>query len=121
MRIVHFELPVDEIERAVKFYTEAFGWKIHKWDGPMPYWLVETGPNEEPGINGGFFLRSEHNSALKNTLSVPSVDESTAKITALGGTIVMPKMAVPGVGHMAYCKDTEGNLFGIIEHDKTAQ
>ncbi|MCJ7496770.1 MAG: VOC family protein, partial [candidate division Zixibacteria bacterium] len=56
-----------------------------------------------------------------NTVDVPSVDEFVKKITQNGGKIIVPKSAVPGVGYMAYCADTEGNVFGIMEEDTSAK
>lgn len=119
-RVVHFELPADDIERAIGFYTGVFGWSITKWDGPEPYYLISTGDEAEPGINGGMGLRSPHNQAVVDTVGVENVDECVAKITALGGTIVMPKVPIPTVGWLAYFKDTEGNTFGIMQSDPAA-
>jgi uncharacterized protein len=54
------------------------------------------------------------------TVDVPSVDDAVAKITSLGGTIALPKIAIPGVGWVAYTKDTEGNIFGTMQNDPNA-
>jgi uncharacterized protein len=120
-RVVHFEITADDPERAIAFYKDVFGWEIHKWDGPMDYWMVQTGPTEQPGINGGVVRRMGPGTMHINTVDVPSVDEYTAKIEANGGTIVLPKMAVPGVGWLAYAKDTEGSIFGIMQPDPSAK
>ena len=119
LRVTHFEVPADDPERAVAFYRTVFGWKIEKWEGPAEYWLVMTGEGE-PGINGGIARRGSV-SVTTNTIEVPSVDEFSQKIVQSGGKVVMPKMASPGVGYMAYCVDTEGNLFGIMHADTAAQ
>jgi predicted enzyme related to lactoylglutathione lyase len=119
-RPVHFELPADDPERAVKFYETVFGWKIQKWEGPVDYWLVVTGEAPEPGIDGGIGRRDPGMEA-RNTIGVSSVDEYVDKIQAAGGEIVAPKMAIPGVGWLAYLKDTEGNEFGIMEDDPSAK
>jgi uncharacterized protein len=120
-RVVHFELPADDPERLVKFYEDAFGWTIEKWDGPMDYWLVMTGPDGTPGIDGGIGRRGEGEAGAINSIDVPSVDEYVGKITDAGGTVVVPKRAIPGVGWLAYCKDTEGNTFGIMEEDTSVK
>jgi predicted enzyme related to lactoylglutathione lyase len=52
-RVVHFEIAANDPDKAAAFYQEVFGWKITKWEGPQEYWLVETGEEGEPGINGG--------------------------------------------------------------------
>ena len=119
-RVVHFEINADKPERAAKFYEDVFGWQIEKWAGPVDYWLITIGEQSEPGINGAIKDRSE-NLAAVNTISVPSVDEFFQKITLAGGKVVSPKMTIPGIGYHAYCQDTEGNIFGIMQDDPSAQ
>jgi predicted enzyme related to lactoylglutathione lyase len=116
---MHFEVGADDPERATKFYGDVFGWEIQKWDGPQDYWLITTGEEGTPGIDGAI-MRREAGMSVVNTIGVPSVDEYTAKITASGGTVARPKMAIPGVGYFAYCQDTEGNTFGIMQNDPSA-
>lgn len=122
-RVIHFELSADEPERAVKFYGEVFGWQTQKWDGPQSYWLLMTGDKEQPGIDGGLMKRSDNPlpTATINTIDVPSVDDYTQKITEHGGKVVVPKGAVQGIGYVAYCEDTEGNVFGIMQFDPSAK
>lgn len=124
-RVVHFEIHADDPQRAVNFYQDIFGWQITKWDGPEDYWLVITGPDSEPGINGALLRRPQLVNgdgviAYVCTIDVPSLDDTIAKITARGGTLALPKMAVPGVGWLAYYKDTEGNVFGVMQSDPSA-
>ena len=119
-RVVHFELPAENPERAIDFYTKVFGWTIKKWDGPMDYWLVMTGPDDQPGIHGAIMRPSEIATKVINSIDVPSVDEFTEKIIRNGGKVVAPKMEIPGVGYFAYCQDTEGNTFGIIQFHPSA-
>lgn len=121
MRVTHFEINADDPERAAKFYQEVFGWQIQKWEGPIEYWLITTGPDDKPGINGGLMKRMDPQATTVNTIEVPSVDELTKKVVEKGGTTVAPKQAIPGVGYGAYCQDTEGNTFGLMELDETAQ
>lgn len=119
-RVVHFELGVVEPERAVAFYRGVFGWEISSWGGPVPYWLVTTGPAAEPGINGGMMVHQDRAPRTVNTIGVDDVDAFAEKVKAAGGEVVVPKMPIPGVGWLAYCKDTEGNLFGIHTPDAAA-
>lgn len=114
-RVVHFEIPTEDPSRALAFYQSVFGWQSQKWDGPEDYWLLTTGAAEQPGINGGLMKRHDPRQPVTNTVDVPSVDDFCAKITQAGGEIVVPKMEIPGVGYLAYFKDTEGNIFGIME------
>lgn len=119
-RVVHFEISADDPARASRFYGSVFGWNIEKWGGPKDYWMVKTGAEEQPGINGGI-LKREGAVNTVNTIDVPSVDDFAARITAQGGKVVVPKMAIPSVGYLIYCQDTENNIFGIIESDESAQ
>ena len=119
--IVHFEIPVDDIERARKFYSDLFGWKIEK-AGPMDYWMINTKPSEtDPGIDGGMMARQNPQQTPVNYIGVPSVDEYSAKVESHGGQVGMPKTAVPGIGYFAICLDTENNPFGIWEDNKQAK
>jgi predicted enzyme related to lactoylglutathione lyase len=127
-RVVHFEIHADDPERAVRFYQKVFGWEITKWAGSADYWLVNTGPKEQPGINGGLLRRHGPGpveghavSSFVCTVDTPSVDETVQSVLANGGTIALPKMPIPGVGWLAYVKDTEGNILGIMHADPTAK
>ena len=120
-RVVHFEIPADDPERATKFYTKVFGWKINKWEGGMDYWLVSTGDKSAPGIDGAIMQRSEMASTVVNSVDVPSVDDFIKKVTKNGGKVVTPKTPIPGIGYFAYCKDTEGNMFGIMQPDMSVK
>ena len=113
-RVVHFEIASDDPSKAVKFYSETFGWKFQKWDGPQEYWLISTGPEGQPGINGGL-LRGQRPTV--NTIDVPDIDATLATVTSNGGKICMPKFAIAGVGQVAYCEDPEGNMFGVLQAD----
>jgi len=120
-RVIHFEIPADDADRAVDFYRKVFGWKIEKWGGPANYWLVKTGEDTEPGINGAITEKGGNTPATTNTISVKSFEDAVKKIRQTGGEVLMPKMTVPGVGYMTYCKDTEGNVFGIMQMDQSAK
>ena len=124
-RVIHFEVHAEKPERAIKFYREVLGWEFTKWDGPQPYWLIKTGPDGQPGINGGMIPRrgaidGQAVIAYVCTVDIPSVDEYLKKAQANGGTVAVPKMPIPGVGWLAYCKDTEGNIFGLMQADPKA-
>ena len=117
-RVIHFEIPVDDPGRAQTFYRDVFGWEITGWGGPADYWLARTGPEDEPGIDGALTPRSETSAWLH--VGVGSVDEAIGRIEAAGGAVITPKAAIPGVGYMAYCQDSEGNTIGVYEGDPSA-
>jgi len=120
-RIIHFEIPASDPERAATFYKKAFGWKIEKWPGPMDYWMVTTGSAEAPGINGGMLRKQAPTTVTTNTIGVESVDRAVAAVQSAGGKLVVPKTPIPTVGYFAYCEDPEGNLFGVMQEDKNAK
>jgi uncharacterized protein len=120
-RPVHFEIPAENPERAIAFYKDVFGWTFQKWeDGAMPYWMITTGPDTEPGINGGLLPRHSAGQPCVNTMMVTDLDASIAAVTSHGGKPAVPKMAVPGVGWLTYCFDPEGNMFGMMQADTSA-
>jgi predicted enzyme related to lactoylglutathione lyase len=121
-RVIHFEIQAEQPERAMEFYKSLLGWEFKKWEGPMPYWVVTTGPDGQPGINGGLLPRrgtidGEAVIAYVCTVDVPALDDYLKKAEACGGKVVVPKMPIPTVGWLAYCKDTEGNIFGMMQPD----
>lgn len=125
-RVIHFEIHAEKPERVVEFYSKVFGWNILKWEGPVEYWLIETGPKDQPGIDGGIVRRRSEISgqaviAFVCTIDVPSIDDFIKKIEENKGQVVVTKTAIPGVGWSAYCKDTEGNIFGIMQEDLNAK
>ena len=124
-RVVHFEIHAGDCQRAVKFYKAVFGWEFQKWEGPAEYWMVMTEPSDQPGINGGLVQRhgeidGQAVIAYVCTVDVTSVDDSTKTVESNGGQVVVPKMPIPGVGWLVYCKDTEGNIFGMMQSDEKA-
>lgn len=127
-RVMHFEIHADDTARAIRFYREAFGWKIEKWNGPVEYWNVTTGPDSEPGINGGLMKRQGERpkdgapcNAHVCTIVVENVDAQLDKVKSLGAKQVVDKMAVPTIGWLAYCTDTEGNIFGMLQPARDAK
>ena len=125
-RVVHFEIHAADPARAVEFYTALCGWSFTKWDGPADYWVIVTGPEGTPGINGGLVRRmgpppadGQAVNAYVCTVDVADLDASLAKAAELGATMALAKMPVPGVGWLAYVKDPEGNILGMIQMDKS--
>ena len=126
-RLVHFEIHASDPERIQRFYRMLFSWQFQSWGGPMEYWLITTGPANEPGINGGLVRRrgaapteGQAVNAFVCTVDVPSVDATLAALADAGGTMALPKAAIPGVGWLAYVKDPDGNIVGIMQADPAA-
>jgi predicted enzyme related to lactoylglutathione lyase len=120
-RVVHFEIPYDDRDRAESFYKEAFGWQLQSMPG-MGYTLVSSGPTgdtgpTEPGfINGGMFSRGEApSSGPLVVVDVDSIDEALRRIVELGGRTVRGREPVGDMGFAAYAEDSEGNVVGLWE------
>jgi uncharacterized protein len=127
-RPVHFEIHAANPQRAIGFYTQLFGWTFTKWESPMDYWLIKTGEKTTPGIDGGLVPRRgdapapmQACNAFVCTVDVADIDATAKRVGELGGTIVVPKMAIPTVGWLTYGHDTEGNIFGMMQFDVNAK
>lgn len=128
-RVVHFEIHVDDIERAKNFYATTFGWEYEDYGQFVgtPYWGIVTGSADEPGINGGLLQRPvpaqpamQGTNAFICTMQVDDYDATAARILQAGGIVALPKMALTGMAWQGYFIDTEGNTFGIHQADPNA-
>jgi hypothetical protein len=119
-RPIHFEIPSENPEMAIEFYTTVFGWKFELWSGPMEYWTIRTGDGQ-PGIDGGLMRRRDPAQPCVNTMEVEDLDATTTVIESAGGQCVVPKMPVPGIGWLAYFKDLDGHIFGAMQNDTAAK
>ncbi len=116
--IVHFDIPVDNPERAKEFYSKLFNWKFQQLAPPMDYSLITTlDADGKEGIGGGMAKRLNPEQRITNFIGVKSIDETLLKIKKLGGKILESKHPVKGWGSLAICSDTENNTFGIWESD----
>jgi len=117
--LVHFDIPVDDMERAAGFYRAVFGWKIEPVGGFEGYLDVKPGGREDT-TGGGMTPRYMPGQTPVNYFSVSSIEEANERVRSSGGEVVMEKMAVPGFGYMSMCRDTEGNTFGAWLEDPGA-
>lgn len=125
-RVIHFEIHADNPEQVSAFYSKVFDWKISKWEGPMDYWVICTGDAGERGINGGMIRRMPGQSGNRVnsyvcTIDAPNLTEYAHRITTNGGKEVVPKMAIAGIGWLAYFTDPDGNIFGVMQADAAAK
>jgi uncharacterized protein len=117
-RVVHFEVPFDDADRAVAFYKDVFDWQIQSMP-EMAYNMVSTGPMGEAGpteagyIGGGMLQRQEPVMSPVITLDVDDIDATLKAVAAHGGAAVGEKLAVGEMGFAAYFHDSEGNLMGL--------
>ena len=124
-RVVHFEIPFDDAERARGFYEELFGWQIQEMPG-MDYTIVSTGPSGEQGptepgyIGGGMLSRQQAaTSGPVLVVDVDSIDETLQRIGGMGGSTVVGRTPVGEMGFAAYFTDPEGNVVGLWETAKS--
>jgi uncharacterized protein len=122
-KVVHFEIPTDDLARAKDFYGSIFGWNLQTMD-EMDYTIAMTTavdeqtqmPTEPGAINGGMMKRSSETPSPVLTIGVGSIDDSLHQVEAAGGAVVQPRTEIPGMGAFAYFKDTEGNVLGLWEN-----
>ena len=117
----HFDLSADDPERAATFYRSVFDWKVARWEGSSEYWFIRTGDDSGPGMTGGVAARLEPHDTTVMMIDVPDVDRFAERVLKAGGTIREPKRAIPGVGYLVTCRDTDGNTFGIMQLDPQAR
>lgn len=130
-RPIHFEIHADDVPRAVKFYTEVFGWTFEDWSeyAGMPYFGATTGPEDQSGINGAIMARHSGSGAKQAapitgavlTMGSGDYDADHQRILAAGGTVALPKAPLPGMAWQGYYADTEGNIFGLHQPDPEAK
>ncbi len=119
-RVVHFEIPYDDGDRARNFYREAFGWDLQAWEGG-DYTMVSTGPTGETGasepgyINGGMMPREAPFGSPVIVIEVDDIDPALETVERLGGTTAVARQPVGDMGWAAYFKDSEGNLVGLFQ------
>jgi uncharacterized protein len=119
-RVVHFEIRCDNPEKTMNFFTEVFNWRFEQF-GNEPYWSAYTGDESSRGINGGILKKRNPGQSVTNSIEVTNLQEAIRKIEKAGGKVVVPKMAIPAVGWLAYFKDPDGNVHGLYQEDKEAE
>jgi predicted enzyme related to lactoylglutathione lyase len=118
--IVHFDVPAEDIERAKKFYSTLLGWKFESFPEMQYNLITTTNLDGTPGVGGGMGKRMEPSQRMMNYFGVSSLDTAMKQVKSLGGRILTDKMAVPRMGYLVNCVDTEGNAFGLWEEDTKA-
>jgi predicted enzyme related to lactoylglutathione lyase len=125
-RVVHFDIHAADPERSREFYEQVFGWTFQQW-GEQPYWVIFTGDDEHPGINGGLTTRRGDPpqpgapvNAFVATVQVEDLDGALEAVPKAGGEIRVPRTPLPHVGWQAFVADPDGNLLGLMQPDETA-
>ena len=116
-----FAIHVDDTDRAIAFYEAVFGWAFEPW-GPPGFYLIRTGTEDSPGVQGLMHKRHEPRTGsglngLECTVSVDDVDAVAARVAEHGGEVVMAKSVIPTVGALIYFHDREGNRLGAMKYE----
>lgn len=124
--VAHFAINADDVARAKKFYERAFGWAITAWGPPGFYQIATAGAKEQPGPIGALQKRRHlvpgtPTVGFECTIGVESIDATAKAVLAAGGATIMEKAVIVGVGTLMFFRDTEGNVFGAMQYDKTAE
>jgi uncharacterized protein len=119
----HFAVHADDVNRARTFYENVLGWQFTPW-GPPGFFLIKTGTEEDPGVQGALqgrrdIVAGKPTFGFECTIGVAAIDETIAAVEANGGRVVMPKFTIPTVGTLIFFEDTEGNVVGAMQYDES--
>ncbi|HEY7224165.1 MAG TPA: VOC family protein [Micromonosporaceae bacterium] len=117
-RVVHFEIPIDEAERAGEFYRNVFGWKVEQW-GDVDYWTASGGSGD--GASGALTPRKSAPEGVLVYVSVDDIDATLDRVKQAGGAPLTARMPIPSMGWSAQFRDSEGNQIGLFQHDPSVQ
>ena len=125
MKPTYFDLTVQDVGLARKFFENVLGWQFEKFDMPYEYFRIQAGPEELPGIDGGIGAisdapLSEGRPMTLVTIPVADLKATLARVTSAGGSIVEPRIPIPGIGWYATCAEPGGLKFGLIQADANA-
>jgi uncharacterized protein len=123
MKPSYFDLTVRDVSAARRFFESVLGWHFERFPMPYEYWRIQAGAAGEPGIDGGIGALADAPIAQggpMTQLTVPDLDAALARVSAAGGRVVEPRMAIPGIGWYATCAEPGGLMFGLIEAQDVA-
>jgi predicted enzyme related to lactoylglutathione lyase len=125
MKPGYFDLTVHDVDQAKRFFGNVFGWRFEKLATADEYYLIEAGPADEPGIDGGIGMVgqariSEGRPLTQVTIPVPNLEDFIVRIKEYGGYVLEPKAAIPGIGWFATCAEPGGLIFGVLQKDPKA-
>ena len=124
--LAHFAINADDVPRARAFYERVFGWTFSAWGPPNFYQIKTNAPGEPPGVLAALQGRralaaGQRTIGFECTIAVSSIDDTATAVLAHGGTVVLPKSIIVGVGALMFFQDTEGNVFGAMQYDPRAE
>ena len=126
MKPSYFDFTVKDLDKARTFFEHVLDWRFEKFPMPYDYYRIQAGPEGEFGIDGGIGAIADTPTAegkplTQVTIPVPNVDDCIVRVEEAGGSVIEPKMAIPGIGWFAACAEPGGLLFGVMEADPEAK
>ncbi|MEZ4402801.1 MAG: VOC family protein [Kofleriaceae bacterium] len=120
--LAHFSINADDVERARRFYADVFGWQFHAW-GPPGFYQIEAPGSQVLGAlqSRRHLVAGQRTVGFECTIAVPSIDKTEAAIKAAGGTVIMARSVIVGVGTLMFFQDPDGNVFGAMQYDPAAE
>lgn len=120
----HFAINADDVYASKTFYEQVLGWRFSPW-GPPGFFKIETGTDTEPGIGGALqqrrtLIEGQPTLGLECTFAVEDVDATARAVLAAGGTLLMERFTIAGVGHLIFFADPSGNPIGAMQYDADA-
>lgn len=124
MTVAHFAINADDLERARKFYAQAFGWRFEAW-GPPGFFMIDAGGGSDKRPLGSLqgrreLVEGQRMTGFECTIAVPDIAAAEKRVLAAGGTIILPRTVIPTVGELFFFRDTEGNVAGAMQYDAKA-
>ncbi len=125
MTVAHFAINADDLDRARKFYAQAFGWRFEAW-GPPGFFMIDAGSGADQRPLGSLqgrreLIEGQRMTGFECTIAVPDIAAAEARIRAAGGSIILPRTVIPTVGELFFFRDTEGNVAGAMQYDAGAR
>jgi hypothetical protein len=125
MTVAHFAINADDLDRARRFYSQAFGWRFEAW-GPPGFYMIDAGAGSDQRPLGSLqgrreLVEGQRMTGFECTIAVPDIAAAEARIRAAGGTIILPRTVIPTVGELFFFRDTEGNVAGAMQYDADAR
>jgi hypothetical protein len=125
MTVAHFAINADDLDRARRFYSQAFGWRFEAW-GPPGFFMIDAGAGSDQRPLGSLqgrreLVEGQRMTGFECTIAVPDIASAEARVRAAGGTIVLPRTVIPTVGELFFFRDTEGNVAGAMQYDADAR
>ena len=119
--IAHFAINADDVEKSRAFYARVFGWTFSAWGQPGFYQIEAKGSPVLAALQSRRELvKGQRTAGFECTFAVDSIDATEQAVKVAGGTVVLDRSVIPGVGTLMFFTDPDGNVFGAMQYDAPA-